>query len=213
MADTNLEKIKKFNETKRLQHEETAKRNPDDSLSTNAEHIKLQNEKVRLQNEALANRSAKQKKEDAEKEQAEIEAERLDAVKHITDATSTLIDNVNDTVNPIKDWIASQPTPGGIAALVVFILFFALAVIPVNSQGQTRLYLIWQTILGRTHMLYNETMGYGNPNFGAGAGGTFGTTSSADTVTAQTSTITPGSVQNGNLTPIDISHLNLFGTL
>lgn len=51
----------------------------------------------------------------------------------------------------LSDWVgeraASAPTPGGNLALLLILLFFAFAIIPVNA-GKTRLQLIWLVLTG-----------------------------------------------------------------
>lgn len=51
----------------------------------------------------------------------------------------------------LSDWIgeraANAPTPGGNLALILLLLFFAFAIIPVNA-GKTRLQLIWLVLTG-----------------------------------------------------------------
>jgi len=51
----------------------------------------------------------------------------------------------------LSDWIgeraANAPTPGGNLALLLLLLFFAFAIIPVNA-GKTRLQLIWLVLTG-----------------------------------------------------------------
>lgn len=208
-----LTKIKKFNEETNRRRDEASKNSttPNASDLTNKEKIK---EKAKEKTEEeLA-------KELEEQKQAE-EKQRLDALEQNTLAISTLIDRVNQQTSGVKNWIASQPTPGGIAALLVMIAFVALALIPVNSQGQTRLYLFYQSLLGRTHMKYSE--GQNNTSnvsqFGGSAGATFGTQPSTNTVNPNSfngpglPVVTgPSPIQGqGGTSGIDFRHLNLFG--
>lgn len=53
--------------------------------------------------------------------------------------------------NAVGEWAANVPTPGGNLALVLLLLFFAFAIIPVNS-GQTRLQLIWDVLTGNADL-------------------------------------------------------------
>lgn len=47
----------------------------------------------------------------------------------------------------LATWAANMPTPGGNLALLLILLFFAFAIIPVNA-GKTRLQLIWLVLTG-----------------------------------------------------------------
>ena len=205
-AKTSMERIRAFNEQRESGSSTTIKNDPTQEGT---------NTRVSSTKETIADKAAQtQEEKDAERD-AQLKAERQrqqEVISQITDATANLVDRTQKTVNPVRDWIASQPTPGGIALLLIFIAFMAMAAIPVNAQGQTRLYLLWQSLLGRTHMRYTE---------GGSASGTFGngsptTSSSVSTANGyagegyrpQTNTGT----QNGNVAPvIDLTHLNLFG--
>lgn len=57
-----------------------------------------------------------------------------------------------------SDWLASRPTPGGIGAMLIAIFFFLWVIIPVNSQGYTRAYLLWLTLTGRTTLQGAQTL-------------------------------------------------------
>lgn len=192
-TQTDLEKLKAFNDKQRQKDM--------DALPIEQRPHPTDNE---ILEEKARVKTPKEVRDD-ETERIRLEQEyQANHLQQVTDATATMLGSINNRVNPVKNWIASQPTPGGIMALLLFIGFFALAAIPVNQQGQTRLYLLWQTILNRTHMLYRENtaVGANNPNYGGGAGGSFG---GGGGVRSETDVYTP----NGN-TPIDITHLNLF---
>lgn len=51
----------------------------------------------------------------------------------------------------VGSWAANAPTPGGNLALVLLLLFFAFAIIPVNA-GKTRLQLIWLVLTGGANL-------------------------------------------------------------
>ncbi len=185
-AKTSIEKLKDFNEKQRQQ---------------NLANVPLDQRATPTNRQVVADKArVKTDKELEDEAVAKAEAERdrqADHLKQVTDATASLLDGVNNRVNPVKDWIAAQPTPGGVFALLLFIGFFALAFMPVDQQGHTRLYLMWQTILNRTHMLYRETtqVGHaegfaGNPNVNGGSADFGGS--------------------NGNTPQVDLTHLNLF---
>lgn len=159
-----------------------------------------ENETAKTKKEQIADKAVQKtaddlKKEEEERLQAEEQA-RLDAIDQMQTSIAALIERVNARVEPAKTWVSSLPTPTGLAGLVIAILLFALAVIPVDSQGHTRLYLFYQSLLGRTHMKYQETSPAGSVSTGGGAD--FG-----------------GNKLNGGgsagLNGIDLSHLNLFG--
>lgn len=48
-----------------------------------------------------------------------------------------------------RRWIMRAPTVGGIGALVAIIVLFLLAVVPIDKQGNTRLFLIWLALTGK----------------------------------------------------------------
>lgn len=50
------------------------------------------------------------------------------------------------------DKLASTPTPGGLFPLVIALLFFLFAIVPVHPSGATRLQLIWLTLTGRASL-------------------------------------------------------------
>lgn len=51
----------------------------------------------------------------------------------------------------LMNWAANVPTPGGNLALVLILIFFAFAIIPVNA-GRTRLQLIWDVLTGNAEL-------------------------------------------------------------
>ena len=222
-ATTKIDKIKEYNaaqESKRnvANNGATAnnavpastgeKRSKDTTDKKNATQPVSDNRRI-IQEKAAEDPLEQQRLRDEEQRDRE-ETERIDAVEALTAATSNLIDNVNARVNPVKDWIARQPTPGGILALIAFIMFFVFAAIPVNQMGQTRLYLLWQTLLGRTHMQYRESTPIGEVNSSGiqvtGASGTFGDAYTPPTTSPQ---VTQSILANGNITPLNLS--GLFG--
>lgn len=60
----------------------------------------------------------------------------------------------------VTSWVEGLPTPGGNLALLLILLFFAFAIIPVNG-GATRLELIWLVLTGGADL----------PTTAAGTGG------------------------------------------
>lgn len=198
MSKTQMEKIQAFNASKAASA--TQKLETPTSVPNAQEKLAIDNAKSNT--EIVADKANQKVKTQAEIEaeqvqlQQEAEAEQLHTMHQLTDATSNIIDSINERVNPMKDWIASQPTAGGIAGVLILIAFIALVAIPVNAQGQTRAYLFWQSLVGRTHMKYRESINTGGTVNGASAD--FGKTTNATVGT----TVTP---------TIDLTHLNLFG--
>jgi hypothetical protein len=45
-------------------------------------------------------------------------------------------------------WLATRPTPGGIALILAAILFFIFAVVPMGPNGETRLFLMFKALTG-----------------------------------------------------------------
>jgi hypothetical protein len=85
--------------------------------------------------------------------------------------------------HPAKLWFENAPTPGGIDVLLIIIFVFLLAIVPVDTKGNTRLYLMWLTLTGKTHLSYSDT----------------GTTSAT---TAATTSTTAAPVQATTLAPV-----------
>ncbi len=92
--------------------------------------------------------------EAARKKQEEEKATLLEKSKLQADKALEL---AKSTTQEPRKWLESLPTPGGIATIIVILLFFLFAVIPVDSQGNTRLKLLWLSIRGNTHLAYTET--------------------------------------------------------
>jgi hypothetical protein len=65
--------------------------------------------------------------------------------------------NVSKATSPYLTWFAHVKTPGGLLTLVLILLFFLIAVTPVNTHGDTRLKLMWLTLLGKTSLNYNAS--------------------------------------------------------
>lgn len=62
--------------------------------------------------------------------------------------SKTFVGRVSDG---LASWAENIPTPGGNLALVLMLLFFAFAIIPVNA-GKTRLQLIWLVLTGNADL-------------------------------------------------------------
>ncbi len=68
---------------------------------------------------------------------------------------------------PAANWFANLPTVGGLATIVILLVVFVMAIVPVNEDGDTRLKLVWLTITGKTHLKYQNTEAsgdFGNTN-------------------------------------------------
>lgn len=141
--------------------------------ASNATHI----EETPAQKQARAEREA-------------IEQRRGDRV--VQRATQNVVDGINSTIDPMKERLASAPSPGGIMSLIAFIIFFAFIGVPVNDKGQTRAYLLWRTLNGGTHLQYTTKSS-------TGGGADFN--NAVNPAVTQVPTAMPS---------VDLSHLNLF---
>lgn len=56
---------------------------------------------------------------------------------------------LDKTTSAPRSWIMRAPTVGGIGALLAIIVLFLFAVVPVDNNGNTRLFLIWLTLTGK----------------------------------------------------------------
>lgn len=150
-----------------------------------------------IKNKALDDKA----KEDADKAKEDADKTALEqAQKNVQDT----INKANTIVNPVKNWIASQPTPGGIFTLIIIIVFFIWAIVPVNGT-HTRLELLWLTITGKTHF----------PDSGTGYNTNTGHVDSEKTTS--NNNYTPGSLPTVNSGPslpsVDIPGLDLLNLL
>lgn len=65
--------------------------------------------------------------------------------------------NMRGTLGHVSELAGRVPTPGGIGLLLAVLVFFWFAVIPVAANGKdTRLTLIWRTLLGQVHIPGDE---------------------------------------------------------
>lgn len=83
---------------------------------------------------------------------AEVRSQHVaeEVVDAVTASAEKVGGAVGDKVTGTKEWLANLPTPGSIALLLVVILFFIWAVVPVGQNGETRLQLLWLTLTGKT---------------------------------------------------------------
>lgn len=116
---------------------------PPESLST-AQRIERQATQTSTD---LAN--AERQREIAERARQQAEGKAIDKVQQ---SGSDTVKGALDTMQPPIRWLESIPTPMGIGAILALIVVFLMAVVPVDTAGNTRLKLIWYTITGKTHL-------------------------------------------------------------
>jgi hypothetical protein len=109
--------------------------------------------------ESKEERSARLAEEKAIKE---AEAEAIATRKAQLQVAESALSAPTGVVRQATNWLGSAPTPGGIGALLLALLFFLWVIVPVNEQGDTRLKLLWYTLIGRTRI---------KPEYGAEGGG------------------------------------------
>lgn len=118
----------------------------------------LDNEQI-LRREALATkenlRIAQEEKIKQDKEARKAAIQSRNIQKIATGQAANIAEGIGSRAAPAGNWMASRPTPGGIATLLIIISIFLLAVVPVRVGGPTRLKLIWLTITGKTHIDYS----------------------------------------------------------
>lgn len=163
-------------------------------------------EKIKLKAEE-DNQEEKDKEEDNQEndsqkkdkeEQDNQEENKTAGIDELKKQLSDLQQNINTRIDPLVAKISSFPTPGKIMSLLIFIGFMLFLVMPVDSQGHTRAYLFFNTLLLRTHMKYREDTPIGGSNssiVGGGSSGDFGTTTTNGIGTGQ---------------QIDFSQLDIF---
>lgn len=98
------------------------------------------------------------KREQLAREQQENKREQDERsnVQRMQDAGKRASNAALDAAEPPIRWLERVPTPYGLGAILAIIILFLLAVVPVDSSGNTRLKLIWLTISGKTHLLYQD---------------------------------------------------------
>lgn len=73
-------------------------------------------------------------------------------------------------VGRLADWASGLQTPGGIGLLVGVLIFMVWVIVPINTQGRTRMQLLWGILTGQVEMQpLDQTAG-------GGAGGDVGST-------------------------------------
>jgi len=151
--------------------------------------------------EIIANKAADTKDaqkaqviQDEKDAQTKEEDQKNDPILHSGNQFKKAQNAASDAVAPAVAWLANAPTPGGMATIVLVLVFFLLAVIPVDKSGNTRLKLLWLTITGKTQLSYAPGSNGGGSNFGGGNG--------TKTFNATTTTPATNSSNTSQLVPI-----------
>jgi hypothetical protein len=97
-----------------------------------------------------------------EKAIKEAEAEALATRKAQVQVAESALSAPTGVVRQATNWLSNAPTPGGIGVLLLALIFFLWVIVPVNEQGDTRLKLLWYTLIGRTRF---------KPEYGSEGGG------------------------------------------
>lgn len=117
--------------------------------------------KVADKNETEEEKAARLAQDQADAD-AEAEKERQEANKTALQQT---LDTPGGIARRTSNWLASAPTPGGIGVLILALLFFLWAIVPVNAAGDTRLKLLWYTLIGRTQFTEDTQVAGGSADF------------------------------------------------
>lgn len=156
---------------------------PPESLST----------EQRIARQAIATQSDLEK-EERQRQAVEVARQREEgkAIDKVQQAGKGVANSALDAMQPPVRWLESIPTPMGIGTILALIVLFLMAVVPVDTAGNTRLKLIWYTITGKTHLA----------PLTQGASGDFGPGTKTTSTTTQTSQPTVG-----QRVPIDLSSM------
>lgn len=196
--ETKSEKIKKFNEDAQKQQQAKAAQaqnlppaqvNVIPMATMSAADIALiqkaqagqqltQEEQIRLK--ALETKQNLQAAESAKKKAAEEERKNAAFQKKAILETGAAVSQLATPLEPAVNWFANVPTPGGLATILIILVVFVLAIVPVDASGTTRLKLVWLTLTGKTHLKYEE-----DKAFGGGGSGDFGSQSASPTTPGQ----------------------------
>lgn len=83
-------------------------------------------------------------KEEASEDEAIIQP-AFQAPKSITDT----VEGASRTADTVGGWLKGLPTPGGIGAILLTLLFFVWVIVPVNEKGDTRFRMLWGVLTGQ----------------------------------------------------------------
>lgn len=160
-----LAKITSYNQSKQAAKPEVKKQpTAADTIAMKAEQTKRQ---LRID-------AAREEREAEERRRQMRESNRI--VDRNLQSAADIANELGERTAGPQRFIANLPTPGGIAGIIAILVIFTLAIIPIDSQGTTRLKLLWLTLTGKTHMKYAEAQntiastippaGGGNPSNG-----------------------------------------------
>jgi hypothetical protein len=124
-----------------------------------------------------------------------LEAERAEENLY-TKASKTIgrgAERTKQTGYSLNRWLANIPTPGGVLAAFLVLLFIFMLLIQVNDHS--RLFWLWLVIIGRASIPSNETTSSDQGKKGVAGDFTFGATTSTET----SSTTSSGSVSGGKI--------------
>lgn len=82
--------------------------------------------------------------------QAQAVKDQKAAARNIGQLTSQVAEETHSFFDWASDFSLGVSTPGGIALILIAIFILIFAIVPVNDQGDTRLYLMWLTLMGQT---------------------------------------------------------------
>jgi hypothetical protein len=105
--------------------------------------------------QTAAKKQADKEAADKAAEQAAEQARQQDLLTQVGAKIGEGQDAIAGAAAPAVNWLANQPTPGGVLTVFLILVFFLLAVTPVNKNGDSRLKLLWLTITGKTHLDYS----------------------------------------------------------
>lgn len=165
---------------------------PDEQLS-NAERV----EKKALQTEAELKREERER----EAKERERQQEEKSRIQRLQDAGRNASNAALDALEPPVRWMERVPTPFGLGVILFIAIVFILAIVPVDAAGNTRLKLIWLTISGKTHLLYQDV---GSGDFG---GQNQPNTATTPNQPAPSNGRVPLTSQNAQNVPIEIPDL------
>lgn len=188
-----LRKIEEFNKrAEELKKSDIATPPAPPSLSPEAQELLKAPEgtltpeqQLQKQAEITSSDIAKDQREREIQESAR-EVEEGKAIDRVSQSSSDFVESALDKAQPTIRWLENVPTPTGLGVLLGVIVIFLLAVVPVNSAGDTRLKLLYYVLSGKAQLKPQS------PSFGGGAGGTIPTSST--------------SPQN---VPVDLSNINI----
>lgn len=170
----------------------------DDTAETSVKKAARKGNKAarKMTEETDEEKAAREAQEQAEAE-AEAERERQEANKS---ALQQALEKPSGIALRTSNWLSSAPTPGGIGMLLLALLFFLWVIVPVNAAGDTRMKLLWYTLIGRTQFTESTQVSGGSADFG-------------NTSTSSTGTTGQGNGTGPDTTPVNVIFLSPFDEL